>query len=268
MGIGTALAVTIPAVTGVASAAIGAHAAGSSADKQVGAEQTAQGIQQQEWNQQQQNEAPYLQAGKGALNNLSTLVNDPNFSKYPGGTFQAPTLAEARNTPGYQFQLETGTNAIDENAAATGNLMSGNTGTALQKFGQGLADSTYNEDYQRALNTYMTNYGVWNADTSNQVNRLQTLANTGANTAANLGTQGQAAATNSGNIAVGQGTAAASGIVGQANAINNGLTTATSGISQLPLYALLAQQMNQSSYGAPGPITNQATIDQGLQDLG
>lgn len=268
MGVGTALAVTIPAVTGVASAAIGANAAGNAAGQQAQSAQNAQNIQQQEWNQQQANEAPYIQSGTGALNNLSNLVNNPNFSKYPGGTFSAPTLAQAEQTPGYQFQLQTGTNAINENAAATGNLLSGNTGTALENYGQGLAQTDYNNLYNQALNTYMTNYGVWNTDTSNQVNRLQQLANTGASAAANSGAQGQAAAQNLGNLAVAQGTAQASGTVGQANAINSGLSTATSGISQLPLYALLAGQINNSSYGAPGPITNQATIDQGLQDLG
>jgi len=248
MGIGTAAAVLVPAVTGITSAAVGASASKSAANTQAQGEASAQQIQQQEWNQQQANEAPFLQAGQGALTDLQKDVEDPNFSKYPGGTFTAPTLAEAEKMPGYQFQLEQGTNAIDQNAAATGSLLSGNTGKALTDYGQGLASTDYGNLYNQALQQYMTNYNVWNTDTSNQVNRLQTLANTGANSAANLGSQGQAAATNLGNQAVGQATAQASGTVGAANAITGGLTSAASGVSQLPLYALLAQQQNSSSY--------------------
>jgi len=94
-------------------------------------------------------EQPYQTLGSTSANHLADLV---------AKGFTAPTLAEAEQTPGFKFNLETGTNAINENAAATGTLMSGNTGVALQKFGQGLAENTYQQDYQNALNTYMSNY--------------------------------------------------------------------------------------------------------------
>lgn len=239
-----------------------ADAAKSAAQLQADQAQKALDFQKQEWTQQQANEAPFLKAGQGAVNNLASLANDPNFSKYPGGPFQAPTLAEAQQTPGYQFQLEQGTQAINQNAAANGSLLTGNTGTALQKYGQGLADSTYNQDYQRALNTYMTNYGVWNADTANQFNRLGDLAGIGTSAAANLGAQGTAAANTAANINLtagaqqGQdlnniGAAQASGIVGSANALTSGLNSLGSIGSSLPFYSMLAQQQNQSSYTAP-----------------
>lgn len=253
----TAIAIAggVAAAGSVASSAIGASAAESAAQTQAGAEGKAISLQQQEWEQQQANEAPFLEAGKSALPELQADINNPAFSQYPGGPFTAPTLAEAEQTPGYQFTLEQGTQAIDENAAATGNLLSGTTGTALEQYGQGLAGTTYNQDYQRALQTYMENYGVWNQDTTNQVNRLQTLANLGSNTAAQLGTFGQQAATNQGNEIVGQGTALASGTVGAANAISSGLGGLTNFASSLPLYSLLGQQqqaLNQSSYYPPG----------------
>lgn len=247
---GTVLAIGLgaSAAGGIATAAIGAHGAKEAASTQASADQTAQQIQQAEWTQQQANEKPFLQAGQGALADLQKDVEDPNFSKYPGGTFQAPTLAQAEQMPGYQFQLEQGTNAIDQNAAANGSLLSGNTGKALTDYGEGLASTDYGNLYNQALQQYMTNYGVWNNDTTNQVNRLQTLANTGLNSAANLGSEGQAAAQNTGNLAVQQGTALASGTVGATNAINGGINSVTSAASQLPLYALLAQQQNNSSY--------------------
>ena len=250
-----AIAAGAAAAGGITSAAIGASASKSAAATQAKGEQTAQQIQEQEWNQQQANEAPFITGGQTAENNLSNLVDNPSFSQYPGGTFQTPTLQQAEQMPGYQFQLQQGTQAIDENAAATGNLESGTTGTALENYGQGLAQTGYNNLYNQALNTYMTNYGVWNQDTTNQVNRLQALTNTGASAAANSGQQGQAAAAALGNEAVGESTAQASGTVGAANAITGGVSAATSGLSQLPLYALLGQQQqNQSSYpGEWGP---------------
>jgi len=247
--ISTALAVGlgVAAAGSVASSAIGAHAAGKAASQQANASKSAQQIQQEEWQQQQQNEQPFLQQGTTAVNHLSQLVNDPSYSNYPGGTFSAPTLDEARNSPGYQFELQTGSDALTKQAAATGNLMSGNTGTELEKFGTGLADTTYGDLYNRSLQSYMTNYNVWNTDTSNQVNRLQALANLGGNTAANLGTQGQNFATNQGNLLNQQGTAEASGTVGAANAVTGGISNISNLAMDIPLYQLLAQQ-NKSSY--------------------
>jgi hypothetical protein len=257
----TAIAIAggIAAAGSVASSAIGASAAKSAAGTQATAEGKAISLQQQEWEQQQANEAPFLAAGESALPQLEADITNPDFSKYPGGPFTAPTLAEAEQTPGYQFTLGQGTQAINEQAAATGDLLSGTTGTALEQYGEGLAGSTYNADYQRALQTYMENYGVWNQDTTNQVNRLQTLANLGSNTAQQLGTFGQQAATNQGNETVGLGTALASGTVGAANAVSSGFGGLTNFASSLPLYSLLGQQQqmaNRSSYSNPSNFVN------------
>lgn len=250
---GLALGLGAAAAAGsVASSAIGAHAAGKAADTQAKAATNAQDVlaqnqalarqyQQGTLTQTQQNQQPYLQQGTTALNNLSNLVNNPSTSHY-GKTFSAPTAAEARATPGYQFQLQTGVDALDKSAAARGNLFSGTQGTELQKYGQGLADSTYNDRYNQALQSYMTNYNVWNQDTSNQINRLGTLAGIGQQTATNLGQEGQQAASNMTAIDVGgaqdlaqqvnnAAAARASGYVGQGNAWSG----ATQSISQLPM---------------------------------
>lgn len=253
VGAAIAIAGAATAAGGVASSAIGASAAESAAQTQANSEQNAINLQQQEWTQQQANEAPFLSAGDSALPQLQADINNPAFSQYPGGTFTAPTAAQAEQYPGEQFQLSQGTQAINENAAATGNLQSGTTGEALQNYGQNLAQTDYGNVYNEALEQYMTNYGVWNQDTTNQVNRLDTLANLGSTTAAQLGQQGQAAASNEGNELVGQGTALASGTVGAANAINSGIGGLTNFASSLPLYSLLGQQqqaLNASGYGS------------------
>lgn len=231
--------------------AAGALAAGGSAyaghEQAQGAKNAIQ-LQEEEFNQQQKNEQPFLQAGQESVNNLAKLANDPNFSKYPGGPFTAPTLEQAEQAPGYKFQLDQGTQAINENAAANGTLLTGNTGKALVDYGQGLAQSDYNNVYNQALETYGTNFNTWNTDTTNQFNRLGTLANIGTNAAANLGTEGQAAAQNEGNAAQNEATANASGIAGATNAIGG----AISNVSMLPLYS----QMYSSMYPTSHPTTN------------
>jgi len=80
---------------------------------------------------------PYAQTGQSANSQLAKLLGiDPNAD--------ASTIQDAlRNTPGYQFQLDQGTQALDRSAAARGGLFSGRAAKELQQFGQGLGDQTY-----------------------------------------------------------------------------------------------------------------------------
>lgn len=50
-----------------------------------------------------------------------------------------------KDLPGYQFQMDQGTDAITRQAAANGFLGSGNLGAELEKYGQGLASSFYDK---------------------------------------------------------------------------------------------------------------------------
>src|SRR5690348_10826882 len=143
-------------------------------------QQQAQASQAAATAQNQQAEQPYQAVGAKAANNLTNILNTP---------FTAPTLAEAEQTPGYQFTLGQGTQAINENAAANGTLLSGNTGVALENYGQGLASTTYQQDYQNALNTYLTN-----SNTALQGTQL------GESSTAELGQLGQIGAENLSNI--------------------------------------------------------------------
>lgn len=279
VGAAIAVAGAATAAGGVASAAIGANAAENAAQTQASAAEQAQQLQAQEaqnalnfqeseWNTQQQNEAPFLAAGTQGAKELQSQVSTPGeglLANYPGGAFTAPTAAQAEAYPGEQFQLQQGAEAIDENAAATGNLQSGTTGKALENYGQGLAQTDYGNLYNQMLNTYMTNYGVWNQGQTNDYNRLAGLAGVGTSAAAGLGAQGAAAANNFSNTSLTAGAqqgqdiqnaaaASASGTIGAANAINGGIGSITSGLSALPLYSLLGQQqqsLNASSYTTP-----------------
>lgn len=85
--------------------------------------------------------------------------------------WQAPTVAEALNDPGYQFRVQQGSDALQNWAAARGTLNDSGTAKALMDYGQNAASSEYanvwnrdfnawNQGNQNALNQYMTNYGT------------------------------------------------------------------------------------------------------------
>lgn len=168
---------------------LGSNAASSAANVESQAAQKAQQLSEQNQTQavNAQNtalenvtsaEQPYQTVGSTSANALNNYVKNG---------FTAPTLAEAESTPGYQFNLQQGTEAIDENAAATGNLMSGTTGTALENYGEGLASTYYQQAYNNALNAYQTN-----ANTALQGTRLG-LSSTGQLASTNLGVAGNTA---------------------------------------------------------------------------
>ena len=226
-------------MSSIASAAIGAVGANSAASTQAQASeyasqlqaqeaQNALGFQENEFNTTQANQAPWLSAGKGALSNLQGILAQPGQGW--NQTFQAPTAAQAEAQPGYQFQLGQGEQAIQNMYAAKGSAGGGNEGEALTNYAEQAGQTDYNNVYNQAFNTYQQNYGQYN----NQLNRLAALAGIGQQTATTLGSQGQAAAGNVGNISLtagaqqGQdiqnaGAATASGYAGIANALGGGV---------------------------------------------
>lgn len=69
---------------------------------------------------------------------------DLNYAKeYDAGYTGAQVEAKVAATPGYQFQLDQGTKAIERQGASLGMLGSGNTLASLTKYGQGMAQNYY-----------------------------------------------------------------------------------------------------------------------------
>lgn len=99
-------------------------------------------------NSQKQTQAelqPFLNLGTGAAKTLSSDLA-------PGGALNTPfTGADLEATPGYQFDLQQGTNALQNQESAAGNLDSGASLKAAQQFGQGLAGTTYNTAFNQNL---------------------------------------------------------------------------------------------------------------------
>jgi hypothetical protein len=126
-------------------------------------------------------------------------------------------------------------------------------------YGEGLA----NQDYQQAYNNYVNNYqnafSSANTNANTSFNRLQTIAGSGQNAAANLGSLSSQTAGQIGSNIIGAGNAQAAGTIGSANAATGGLNS----LSQLAfLYqtnpnlfsggssgALSANSLNPGGYG-------------------
>jgi ElaB/YqjD/DUF883 family membrane-anchored ribosome-binding protein len=157
-------------------------------------------------------EQPYQALGQTSANSLADLVNKG---------FSAPTLQQAEQTPGYEFNLQQGTQAIDENAAANGTLMSGNTGVALEQFGQGLAQNTYQQAYNNALNAYMANYQSLQGATNTGLSSTGQLAGANLQTAGNTANIDLTAAQQQMQQINNAAAARASGYLGSANVWSN-----------------------------------------------
>jgi len=187
----------------LAGSVIQAGAAGDAANAQSQAAANANATQLQMYNQTRADQAPWRAAGGQAVNALSQFYG---LGGVNGTNSKAPNFNSIlQNLPGYQFQMNQGTQAVDRNLAAQGLLQSGAAGKALTQYGQGLAQN-YAQQY---------------------VGGLQSLAGEGIQSNAQTGYAGMNAANQIGGNQIYSGNAQASGYAGQANAIGAGLSGLT-----------------------------------------
>jgi hypothetical protein len=230
--------ISIPAAIiagSVASAGIGAVASSGAAGTQADAANQATATQLGMFQQGQANVAPWLQAGQGSLAQLQRALGltggagpggpgmpgnvggqpswRPTGTQQIGGTPQpgvggipmsaggADLTSILRNTPGYQWQVGQGQDAILNRASSLGGVNSGATLKALSDYTSNQADSTYQQYLQSLFNLSGTG-----------VNAGLGIAGIGAGVGQSIG----------GNI-IGAGNAQAAGQIGTANAISGGL---------------------------------------------
>jgi hypothetical protein len=213
-----------------------AGAAESAQKLQAQEAQNALNFQEQEWNTTQKEEMPWLTAGQGAIESLAQMVQQGNAGTGPlapwTGSFTAPTAAQAEATPGYQFELGQGEQAVENSAAANGGLLSGGTLKATTNYAEGLASTNYEQAFNNALTQYQTAYNQFQQNQANIYNRTAGVAGAGQQVAQALGTQGQNAANTTANIDLTTGAQqgqdiqnaayqTASGYTGAANALTN-----------------------------------------------
>lgn len=141
----------------------------------------------------------------------------PNPDYAPGNAFLSrDEMAAARSrfmeTPGYQFRMEEGVNALDRSAAARGNLRGGGYAQALTRYAQGVASDEFNNYANRLAGIAGMGQGA-----------TQSVATLGQNTANSISNTLMAGAGMQGNALMAAGTARASGFAGAANSINSGM---------------------------------------------
>lgn len=143
----------------------------------------------------------------------------------PAGNARA--VAAFQNNPGYQSQLQYGTQAIDRGAASRGMLSSGNTVMAEQKYGNDLA----NQGYNQYLQSFSPFFSLAGTGATGQAGVLGSQASTAYNAGTTLGNLNYQAAT-------GVGDANAAGDMAGYNASANGIgaimNVAKLGASALP----------------------------------
>lgn len=214
---------------GVAGAITSGVSSSKAAGQQAQAAQQAYQGEKDFQNTNTQNYSPYMTAGSTAAGQLNSDITN-------GTGFAAPfSLSNFMSSPGYQFQLQQGTQGVNNSAAATGGVLNGGTEKALAQYTQGLANQTYGDAYNRYL-----------ANSQNQYGQLAGIAGLGLNATSNLGAQNGAAQTQAGNFLTQKGNAQAAGTIGVGNAINSGLGALAG--------AYGTYQNNQSGYAAVNNI--------------
>lgn len=184
------------------SAVLGAVMSSNAAGKQNDAANQSAAIQRDQLAYQKEINAPYQAAGTKALGQME----DPRFQK----NF---SMSDFTTSPGYQFSMEQGNNALKAAQAASGNAVSGAGMAALSKYNVGSAD----QEYQQAFNNYQSQL-------NSQYGRLSTLAAGGAGANSAIGTASNNFANQSTNTLTSNANAQGASGIAQGNAIGQGLT--------------------------------------------
>jgi hypothetical protein len=190
----------IPAAI-TASSLVGGLAAKSAADTQARATDRATQAQERMFGKQVELQEPFRQVG---VNALPALVAASEYDPFTLDKFQAD--------PGYGFRFKEGLRALENRAAARGNLLSGNQMRELVNFGQNLAS----QEYGNAFNRYQ-------AEFASRLNPYQALAGVGQTSANTLTNAAGDLGRSIGSNIVAGGVARASGNMGMANALSSGL---------------------------------------------
>ena len=218
-----------------------------------------------------QNYAPFLQGGQQGMTTLSSLLATPGQGLLTPWSqqFKAPTAAEAEATPGYQFQLQQGLNAMQNSAAGRGGLLSGRTLADLNNYAQGTASTNYQNTFNNALTQYSTAYNSFLNNQNNTYQRLLGLSGLGLNAAQGSGQLIQGIGGDIASLYGQMGAAQAQGTIGAANAYGSILPGIANSIgggyslssllgrstgSPTPFFGSLSPTQISAAYGGPGSV--------------
>lgn len=191
----------IGAAAAIGGAAMSSSASKSAAKKQAASADAATQTQLQMYNQTRDDLGGYRDAGTTALNQLMGGMGQN------GQFMQSYSGQDIYDDPSYKFRLLQGQDSIQSGAAAQGGLLSGATQKALLNYGQDAASQEYGNAYNR-----------FNADQTNQYNRLANLVGVGQNAAAQTGNAGLQTGQAIANNTMAGANASAAGTIASANA--------------------------------------------------
>lgn len=174
-------------------------------------------LSKQQTRQQRTDLMPYMNYGRAALPYLfESLIPDSEGTTLPAAPIPTdPTLRDRFiQSPGYQYNLEQITDAVQNSAAGKTGALSGNMLRALQTNASGLASDDWWKFYDR-LNTNWTQ----------RAQAMQNLISGGRAAAAGSGELGQSGVSSISNLLATQGSSNAAGTTGLFNSLGNALTS-------------------------------------------
>lgn len=230
------------------SSLLSAGASKGAANEQAQAAQESAQLQYNMYQQTAQRLQPWVSTGQAANQQLGGLLGLSGYSASGAGgmgtgslvtPFQ-PTMSQLQQTPGYQFTLQQGLESVQNQATALGQgggtlpggggiQVSGAEGKGLINYAEGLASTTYQQQFQ--------NY--W-TQLQNIYNMYQGTSTSGANAAAMVGQTGTTTAQGMSNALQTGAAATAAGTVGAANALTSGVGQ----VAQLGILSQAAQNAN------------------------
>ena len=221
--------------TGATQAAnIQSQAAKTAAGQAVAGQQQAMGTVQSTLAGQTALDQPAISAGTSALQTLSEGLA-------PGGQFNRPfTMADAQNSPAYQFALQQGQNQVSNSAGAGGTQLSAGNVQNLTTMAEGTAAQYQNQAFNQ-----------WLATNNQTLSSLQNMVQTGQMSTQQLSASLAAAGVDQATIQQNIGNLTAGGTIGSAQAVAGGVTGAAG--------AQAAGVAAAAGANAAG-ITNQANI--------
>jgi|LakMenEpi03Aug12_release.lakeMendotaPanAssembly.Ray.scaffolds.fasta_scaffold126392_2 hypothetical protein len=210
---------------------------------------------QQYYNQYNQSMQPYMKQGAyGAkreramadmyAQKLPEWMKPYGMAEYeqsPLYTPMARNLAELQATPGYQFELQQGQQALAQTAAARGGLLSGAQQRAAGNYAQKQAATGFQNAWQRAQQAYQAAFaqdqsskaqqagmvsggaGLYGGMATRGAGAAQAVGQSGVGMALDLGRLGAGIAGEQNQAMQGYGDARSANAYGQAGAINQGV---------------------------------------------
>lgn len=120
-------------------------------NRSFGEERRAQEELQRAYEEAMGYQRPWYDYGQNALTRFRDWESNPN---------------AITSDPSYQWRLSQGLEALENSAAARGGLLSGNTGRALQDYGQNAAS----QEYQNELSRWLQRLGIGQNASANMSN--------------------------------------------------------------------------------------------------